>query len=293
MPRELIGIIGCGDVGLRIAMRLVKHGIEKSSIIPIVRSEVSQQALIELGFMAVACDFDDTCLADSDTFAHLTSLYYLVPPQKKGERDQRSRALIEVLKKQNSLLSKVVLISTTGVYGDCLGEQVTENTPLNPTTPRSVRRADMEQQWRSFVDERQIIMSTLRVPGIYSYSRLPKARLESQSPIVNPDECGFTNRIHADDLAMICHSVMDLQTKSDVYNATDGHPGKMSQYFLDVAKFLGISTPPLLSFSEAETVVTSDMMSYLRESRKIDNRKLLDEFNLKLAYEDYREGIRF
>ena len=293
MAQELIGIIGCGDVGLRIAKRLAKFTVKKSSIVPVVRSKVSQEKLIEQGFQAVTFDFDRNPSTDFVVFHDLTSLYYLVPPQKSGEKDERSAVLIDLLKKNNTSLKKIVLISTTGVYGDCCGEQVTESTILNPTTPRSVRRADMEQQWQSYANDHNILVSTLRVPGIYSYSRLPRARLESQSPIVKPEECGFTNRIHADDLAMICHSVMNQQTKSGVYNATDGRPGKMSQYFLDVAKFLKIPTPPLLSFSEAESVVTSEMMSYLKESRKIDNSKLLDEFNLKLAYEDYREGIRF
>ena len=291
--KNRIAIVGCGDVGLRIAQRLRISGIETQKILPIIRSKASQQKLL--------VDFSETTCLDLDVaqeviqpiWSDISELYYLVPPQKSGDRDLRSQQILKLLAKNGTSLRRIVLISTTGVYGDCQGEYVTEETPLNPTTPRSQRRAEMEQQWLSFAEQQQCILSILRVPGIYSFSRLPRKRLEAQAPIVNPEECGFTNRIHADDLAMICTAVMQKQIETDIYNATDGKPGKMSQYFIDVAEFLGLAKPQIMSFAEAEELVTTEMMSYLKESRKISNKKLLATFNLKLNYEDYREGMRF
>ena len=297
MNQPLSAIIGCGDVGWRIAQGLVSSGVLTETLFPVVRSQESKVKLQEQFMNVSMMDFDQAniILDQADTFftEAISNLYYLVPPQKEGQVDRRSEVFIHALKKHSVPLERIVLISTTGVYGDCDGEKVTEQTPLNPTTPRSQRRADMEKQWQVFASESGVTISTLRVPGIYSNSRLPRARLQSQAPIVDPDECGYTNRIHADDLAMICQLVMDQQKKSDIYNATDGSPGKMSQYFLDVAEFLGLPKPSVMSFSEAEKHVTTDMMSYLRESRKISNKKLLETFNLSLRYKDYREGIRF
>lgn len=293
MSELTIAIVGCGDVGSRIAKRLISSACDSEHVLPVVRSKESRDKLQQSFVKAVHIDFDQTGLLLDHNFHAVSNIYYLVPPQKTGDTDRRSENFIHALMASDVPLKKVVLISTTGVYGDCDGEHVNEETPLNPTTPRSVRRANMEVQWQNFAKERGFILSILRVPGIYSNSRLPRARLESQAPIVDPKECGFTNRIHADDLAMICQTVMEQQTRNDIYNATDGQPGKMSQYFLDVAEFLDLTVSPVVSFLEAERVVTTEMMSYLRESRKISNKKILKTFNLSLRYKDYREGIRF
>ena len=287
-----IAIFGCGDVGLRIAKGLFDVDVNKQTIMPIVRSPESQQKLLTEFSETICLDLDIN--QESQTrLSDVSELYYLVPPQKSGSSDLRSQQFLKLLATYGTSLQRIVLISTTGVYGDCQGEHVTEKMPLNPTTPRSQRRADMEQQWLNFAEQQQCLLSILRVPGIYSFSRLPRARLEKQAPIVDPAECGFTNRIHADDLAMVCITVMREQQATDIYNATDGHPGKMSEYFIEVAKFLGLPKPQVMSFAEAESLVTTEMMSYLSESRKISNKKLLTTFNLKLSYPDYREGIRF
>ena len=291
--KNKIAIVGCGDVGLRIAQRLRISGVTMQKILPIVRSEASQKQLLVDFSETIRLDLDKEHKVAQTLLSEISELYYLVPPQKSGDYDLRSQQILKLLANYGTSLRRIVLISTTGVYGDCQGEYVTEETPLNPTTPRSQRRADMEKQWLSFAKQQQCILSVLRVPGIYSFSRLPRKRLEAQAPIVDPEECGFTNRIHADDLAMICTNVMSKQTGTDIYNATDGKPGKMSQYFIDAAEFLGLAKPQVMSFAKAEEIVTTEMMSYLRESRKISNKKLLATFNLKLVYTDYRVGMRF
>ena len=301
-------IAGCGDVGMRIAHRLEKSGVATNTILAIVRSDSSFHSLKEKGFHSRAMDFDDLekILSVDDiqkrgeAFKGITQLYYLVPPQKKGTTDNRSSTFLQFLKSTGFIQSshqdtnkKIILISTTGVYGDCEGEVVTEEMPMNPTTERSKRRADMESQWQQFSVEFGMTLSILRVPGIYSFSRLPRKRLETKTPVVDPNECGYTNRIHADDLAMICQVVMNNQEQSDIYNVSDGTPGKLSQYLLDVADFLDITPPEIISLEEGYEKISTGMMSYLTESRKIDNTKILNQFNLQLSYPDYREGIKF
>ena len=292
MTNKKILIVGCGDVGLRIAKRL-----NQDNLLAIVSSASSCQRLANEGINAQAINLDDAS-ASLDISAQSIELYYLVPPQLSGEEDQRSavflHALSESVVQRNIDSLRIVLISTTGVYGDHDGEWVTESTPAEPQTERAKRRLSLEQQWRKFVSDRpqdQAVMSILRVPGIYSHSRLPRERLEKQTPIVNPNECGYTNRIHADDLAMICTKVMQQQTQTDVYNASDGTPGKISEYLLEAANVLDIAPPPLISMTEADAVVSAGMLSYLRESRKISNEKLLTTFAIELQHPDFRKGM--
>lgn len=303
MTKKQIIIVGCGDVGLRIAKRLGVNNIQA-----LVSSEESCQKLAEQGVKADAINLDnDVYLSLNNVISasqHI-ELYYLVPPQLSGETDQRSQTFLRALQQQlielEALSLRIVLISTTGVYGDHDGEWVTEATPAEPQTDRAKRRLSLEQQWTEFVAKTDqsgnegiatAVMSILRVPGIYSRSRLPRKRLEKRVPMVRPEECGYTNRIHADDLAMICTEVMQQQTNNDVYNASDGTPGKISEYLLEAAKVLDISPPPLISMDEAEAIVSSGMLSYLQESRKISNQKLLESFSIELQYPDYKKGMQ-
>lgn len=286
-------IVGCGDVGTRLFRYLTESGVSSDSIIALVRSDESAQNLIELGGQVVQYDFDNEILEEQNNISACEEIYYFVPPQLEGQQDNRSQRFIQLLTSSNTTNKRVVLISTTGVYGDCDGEVVTEKTPINPTSERSQRRADMERQWLTFAENTNSMLSILRVPGIYSFSRLPRKRIESGVPVVDPQQCGYTNRIHADDLAMICAKVMRQQEHSDIYNVSDGHPGKISQYFLDVADFLELPRPPIVSMEEGEKMISTGMMSYLKESRRIDNTKIIKQFNLKLSYPDYTEGMRF
>lgn len=283
-------IVGCGDIGTRIAKLIGTNQCNG-----IVASHASFETIQQGNINAYRIDLDSAPTIPIQLFNELAKteqLYYLVPPQKTGLIDQRSQAFLTALTQTNISPKRIVLISTTGVYGDHSGEWVNESTPVNPQTDRAKRRWNMEQQWTRFAENNDSILSTLRVPGIYSHSRLPRKRLEKQIPIVDPNECGYTNRIHADDLAATCIKVMTKQTHSDVYNATDGTPGKISDYLLAVAESLQLPIPPIIPMNKAKNQVSAGMLSYLKESRKISNQKLLNSFDIKLRYTDFREGMR-
>jgi len=265
-----VSIIGCGDVGTRLLKNL----------------------LLAFSADVFRVDFDQE-LSLPEIINESEYIYYFVAPQKHGIKDERTKCFLSALARASTNEQKIVLISTTGVYGDCEGSKVTEETAINPTTERSKRRVDMENQWRLYVEKTNSTLSILRVPGIYSHSRLPRKRIESGVPVVNPEECGYTNRIHADDLAMICQQVMEKQTNSDIYNVSDGNPGNISQYILDVAEYLNLPKPPVVSMQEGEKLISTGMMSYLKESRSIDSTKLLKTFGIQLKYTNYLEGIQF
>jgi nucleoside-diphosphate-sugar epimerase len=184
------------------------------------------------------------------------------------------------------------LISTTGVYGDCQGEWVTEQSCPNPQTERGQRRLDSEQQWLAFCHQRDIEINILRVPGIYAWSRIPRQRLERRTPVVRADECGFTNRIHADDLARIAITAMSHKCHGEIFNATDGTPGKISEYLQAACEVMNLPPLPEISMQQAEKELSEGMLSYLRESRKISNRKMIETLEVTLTYPDFRIGLR-
>jgi len=204
-----------------------------------------------------------------------------VPPSAAVAKDTR---LKRFLAKLTTPPRRIVLISTTGVYGDSQGAWIDEDTPVNPQADRAVRRVSAEQILQRWADNTHCQIQILRVPGIYAKDRLPIARLEKGLPIVNEDEAGFTNRIHADDLARVCKAAMECETHNHIINVTDGNPSTMTDYFNHVADFANLPRPPQISLQEAEQTLSPGMVSYLKESRRIRNDKMLEVLGIELIY---------
>lgn len=201
-------------------------------------------------------------------------LYYFIAPPRRGTIDSRVKQFITQLKQGQSFSPvKVVLISTTGVYGNCQGEWVDENYPLNPQLDRAKRRVDAEQQFQSYCQEFKIPLVILRVSGIPGSGKLPLKRIKDNIPLVCREDSSYSNRIHIDDLVEVCIQAGFKQTISGIFNCADGHPTSMQ-----------LPAPPAISLEQARTQLSAGMLSYMDESRRIDNKKLLDVFNLKLKY---------
>ena len=284
-------ILGCGDVGRRIISALVEQGHDEKNIIGLVKSLESAELCAQMGVIGLRFDLDN--LSRNLSLCADSQVYYTIAPQKSGEQDLRSRRLLEHFNEENIKPKKVVLISTTGVYGDCQGGWVTEENKANPQTERGQRRLDSETNWLTWGKEAGVPVAVLRVPGIYANSRLPRARIEQRTPVVNQDECGYTNRVHADDLALMCVAAMRKAKAGEVFNATDGTPGKISDYIQEAAKVLGQAPLPEISLSEAQGLLSEGMLSYLSESRQISNEKILTQLDLSLRYPDFKEGMKY
>ncbi len=283
-------IFGAGDVGRRIISQLLNGGMTSDEIHAYVNTVESAERCARLKVVAQTLNLDD--IGRDLSLCHNSNLYYTVPPQGFGVTDMRSAALLEFWQLTGVTPRKVVLISTTGVYGDCDGEWVNENSPTAPQTDRGKRRLDSERAWLDWGHQNGVPVVVLRVPGIYAYSRLPRQRLLKRTPVVRADECGYTNRIHADDLAQISVRAMESGGGGEIFNVTDGVPGKISEYLQTAAHVIGMSPLPEISMQDAQTHLSAGMLSYLSESRKISNEKMLAQLDIKLRYPDFKVGIK-
>ena len=131
----------------------------------------------------------------------------------------------------------------------------------------------------------------LRVGGIYGPGRLPVRRLKEGIPIIHEALAPKTNRIHADDLATICLAAAKHGHDNEIYNVSDGCDSNMTEYFFQVADFLGLPRPATIGWDEANRTLSQGMLSYLRESRRMDNSKLLKDLKIKLKYPTLTEGL--
>ena len=298
-PRLLV--VGCGDVGLRLlplltrryrVFALTRQALDSSSAdmiratqaIPIQGDLDQPQSLHKLGHLA-------------------QHVIHLAPPPNSGSHDPRTQYLLSHLGQGKSgkaynvtILSctaktrqqRLIYISTSGVYGDCGGAKIDETQPVNPQTARAVRRVAAERLIRSF--GKRVRHHThwqtaiLRVPGIYANNRLPIARLQAGTPALNPDEDVYTNHIHADDLARLCRAALWHAKSQRIYHASDNSELKMGDYFDLVATAFNLPKPPRVTRAELEKFVNPQLLSFMSESRRLDNQRIKKELRTKLVY---------
>ena len=279
-------IIGCGDIGRRTAALWQARGAHVAGL---ARSEAGDARLAQLGIQPLPGDLDRPASLATLPYRS-TLLYYFAPPPPEGTTDPRLRALLHAIP-ADAAPEKIVYISTTGVYGDSHGDWVDEESPVNPQAARSRRRLDAETALRAWGTEHKVPVVILRVPGIYGDGRLPLDAVRAQRPVLDEGESGYTNRIHADDLARVCLAAAERGRADRIYNVSDGNPGSMTSYFNTLADTLGVARPPVVSRAEAQKIFSAGMLSYLNESRRISNRRMLEELGVELLYPTLEAGL--
>jgi nucleoside-diphosphate-sugar epimerase len=279
-------IVGCGYVGQRLARRLAGT----YDVTAMVRSAQSAAALNAAGTRAVALDLDRVRLGSLiPEKLEQGAIFYLAPPPRSGESDMR---LDRFLQLANVPPRVFVYLSTTGVYGDTQGASVDESKPVQPLTDRARRRVSAEEMTRVWCTERRVRRVVLRVPGIYGPGRLPLERLRQHEPVLQPEDAGIANRIHVFDLVEACAAAALNPEARGVYNVTDGNSSSSTEFMDRVAALTGLPPAPRVSMDEAQLTFSPERLSFLNESRRISNERMLKHLGVKLRYADMDEGIR-
>jgi nucleoside-diphosphate-sugar epimerase len=274
-------IVGCGDVGLRV-LRLVRN---RFRVLALTSSPARVGALRAAGAVPLLGDLDDA--ASLGRLAALAdAVLHLAPPQRHASNDLRTQRLLQALARSRRV-RRIVYASTSGVYGDAAGERFDETRAVNPQTDRARRRVDAEARVRHHGRAMGVRASILRVPGIYALDREggdPRERVRSGAPVLVAAEDVYTNHIHADDLARACVAALQRGAPQRVYHACDDSEMLMGEYFDIVADAFGLPRPPRLTRAEAVLRLSPLQMSFLAESRRLDNRRLRSELCLRLRY---------
>jgi nucleoside-diphosphate-sugar epimerase len=282
-----IVIAGCGYVGSRVARIWKAAGAEVTCL---VRSHDHQCALEAEGFSARSCSFDDPGDLPGLDLAGST-LYYLVPPPGGGIADTRARNFCAALKPDH-LPSRIIYMSATSVYSETSGGIITEESHVEPQSAMGKRRLDAEAAFCEYGAANGVPVIILRVSGIYGPGRLPLMQISQGQPLLREEESGPSNRIHADDLAAICIAAAERGHAGDIFNVSDGHPSSMTSYFNACADLLGYPRQPQVTMEEARQVMSPLMLSYVTESRIVDNTRMLSDLGITLKYPTMMEGLQ-
>jgi len=311
-PRLLI--VGCGDVGSRV-LRLLAT---RMRVFAVTSQPARRAELRAAGAVPLVADLDRPA-----TLARLRGLadrvIDLAPPPAQGNGDPRTRALLAALRRtawrrarsgrmaahaaseaailpergwhrafeaaaRHQSAGAFVYASTTGVYGDRGGARVQEFDTVRPKTPRARRRVAAESAVRQFGRDAGWRASIVRIPGIYAADRLPVARLHKGTPALAPLDDVYTSHIHADDLARTMIAALWRGRPQRVVHASDDTELRMADYFDLVADRRGLPRPPRITREQAREVIEPALLSFMSESRRLDNGRLKRELRLRLRY---------
>ncbi len=286
--RQRLLIVGCGDIGTRLARAL-------SGRVRVLALTSSASRLPELRSQGVL-----PLLGNLDRASSLSRLaglaqrvLYLAPPPSEGWGDPRLRSLLRALRRRTAPL-QLVYGSTSGVYGDCAGAWVDETRCVNASTPRAMRRVDAESTLRFYGRSAGVSAQILRIPGSYAPDReggTPRERLLKGTPVLRPEDDVFTNHIHSDDLARACQLALWKGRPQRIYNVSDDTQLKMGDYFDLAADLYQLPRPPRVARDSAQQQLPVMLLSFMSESRRLVNKRLKQELGLALRYPTVLDGL--
>lgn len=239
-------ILGCGFTGERVARRMQQRG---AAVIGTSRDPSRLTGITGIRLEDVPAVIERGCV-----------VLHSIPPE--GSPD--------VLSLLGDVPSRVVYLSTTGVYGSA--RDVNETTPVDGSGERARVRLEAEQAiaagpWSTLV---------LRPAAIYGPGRGVQ---ESVRRGTYPAGENFISRIHVDDLAAHCEAAL-LSDLTGAYPVADEEPCTSREIAEFCSQLLGV---PLPDGPVAMPRIFGD--------RKVDGSAIRRLLGITLKYASYRTGI--
>ena len=262
-------IAGCGDVGNVLAAALLQDG-------HIVYGLKRDTSTLPGGVQPIGADLLNPATL-TDLPADIDCLVFMPTP---ASRDQAAYEAIFVQGWKNlwagfkQLPARVLLVSSTAVYGEDQGGLVDEETKPDPTGFNGKVLLEMEQVARRCTENLVIV----RVSGIYGPGRERLIRLAISPGLeVQQTPPYFTNRIHRDDVAAVLKHLLEIDRPEALYLATDDRPASRYEVIEWLANVQGSAAPKGLVNENAS------------RGKRVSNRRLRNS-GFSLTYPDYRTG---
>lgn len=246
-PAALRLVVGCGYLGERVARRWLAAG---SPVIATTRRTERAEELERCGLEPAVIDVTAAEPGWTTLFARRgvpATVFWAVGFDRSAGGTHRDvhvaglRRLLDALAATPSPhRPRLILSSSTGVWGDVQGTVVDESTP--PSASR--------ESGQVLVEAEALLAAhpggpgtSLRFAGLYGPGRLPRiADLQAGLPLAaDPDS--WLNLIHVDDAAAAVVAVADAASPLGLYVVSDGHPVTRRDWYGTLARLTRSPTP--------------------------------------------------
>lgn len=236
-------VVGCGYLGTRVAKRWLAEG---DQVFGITRSPERADALAAIGLTPIVHDVtvqtaSGACVSLGNLPPIETVFWAVGFDRSSGvtHRDVHVDGLARLLTALPGS-PRVILSSSTGVWGDEGGGIVSEATQTNPSREAGRVLVEAEALLRSHPKGPGV---ALRFAGLYGPDRLPRIDdLRAGRPIAaDPDS--WLNLIHVDDAATVVCVVAAAAAPRPLYVVSDGNPVRRRDWYGHLASVTGSPQP--------------------------------------------------
>jgi len=264
-------IVGCGDLGGKVASQLASEGYEVTG--------VRRSALSIAGVKVIQADVTDAKTLNVLSDIKPQIIIYCVAAN--GQTDENYKAnyvdgLRNVLatQQENTQLQHVFFVSSTRVYGQKTDTLLDETVTAIPADFGGERLLEAEALLGTIACKSTI----LRLSGIYGEGRLRMINLAKSSESW-PMQNSWTNRIHRDDAAafmvFLVQSLNSQKNISPCYIVTDSAPSSQHEVLTWIASQLKVTIP--------------DRTPDIEGGKRLSNARLLST-GFKLQYPTFKQG---
>lgn len=232
-------VVGCGYLGERVARRWQAAG---DRVLAVTRRPDRATALADRGLEPVIGDVTAADAGWSGRLPRCDTVFWAVGFDRLAgvtPHDVHVAGLARLLDALDGR-PRVILSSSTGVWGDEAGRVVNEETPPHPDREAGRVLVAAEAALRS---HRLGPGTALRFAGLYGPGRLPRLEsLRSGAPIAaDPDS--WLNLVHVDDAALVVQVVAAAADPGPLYVVSDGRPVRRRDWYARLAELAGAPPP--------------------------------------------------
>lgn len=268
---------GHGYSARALSRRLLPRGWR---IIGTTRSAEKAETIRQTGAEALVWPEDDIAPALSAA----THLLISAGPDEQGDPVLRKAAA--QIRTKASDLAWAGYLSTTGVYGDRQGGWVDEASQCRPSTKRGQWRLAAEQAWAAVPN---LPLHIFRLAGIYGPGRGPFAKVRNGTARRIIKDGQVFSRIHVEDIASVLEASIARPNPGAIYNVCDLEAAPPQDVIAHAAVLLDLPVPEAVAIEDAE--MSPMARSFYAESKRVSNRRMIDELGVQLRYPSYREGL--
>ena len=185
--------------------------------------------------------------------------------------------------------SRIVYLSTIGVYGDHGGAWIDEDARLAPASDRNFARVEAERRWLALATPDRRV-NVLRLAGIYGPGRNQVENIRDGTARRTVKAGQVFNRIHVEDISRAIAASFAPHAPGGIFNVTDDEPAPPQDVVTFAADLLGVAPPPEIPFAAAS--MSPMALSFWGQNKRVANRRLREVLRVDLAYPTYREGLR-
>lgn len=271
-------IVGCGDIGTRLAILLSDLGHHVLGI----KRKPTESDNKNLQFMAVDI-LQIECLKQLELDYNV--VFFMPTPDDrtlKSYEDIYIHGLGNLLQLFSGAKHKpdFFFISSTSVYGQQQGEWVNEDSPTEP----------LKQTARTIVTAEQLIWqynpnnTVVRFSGIYGPGRTHLLKKLDSSNKIQSNPPYFSNRIHQDDCARVLSFLLNRVLKGEslkpCYLASDDDPASLYSVLSWLAEQTGKPLPQQLEYGSGQN-----------QNKRCQNTRL-KQLGYRFIYPNYRIGYQ-